>query len=260
MVPPDISRPLERVRNRLGVFSRGLEWFEEVASTNDVAVQIADRRTGEGFVVAANAQSSGRGRFGRSWASPPGAGLYVSAVLRPRAPVVPLLTLTAGVALAEGVEAATGLTTTVKWPNDLMIAGRKLAGILAEARVSADGAPFVVLGFGLNLLTAAYPADVAARATSLEAELGRSVDRGLVLAECLAALAARYAQLTAGATAEILDAWRARARPLLQRMVEWEQQGSVHRGLAIDVDEAGALLVRCGATVERVISGEVRWL
>jgi len=171
-----------------------------------------------------------------------------------------LLTLTAGVALAEGIQAATGLAAAVKWPNDLMLSGRKLAGILAEGRVARDGDPFIVLGFGINLLTAAYPADVAARATSIEAELGRPVERGLVLSECLAALSQRYTQLIGGVVSTIIDAWRARARPMLRRMVEWEQQGSLRRGMAVDVDEAGALLVNNGGTVERVIAGEVRWL
>jgi BirA family transcriptional regulator, biotin operon repressor / biotin---[acetyl-CoA-carboxylase] ligase len=260
LIPPDISLTLDRARDRLGIFAGGVAWYEEVSSTNDVAVQMAEHRPGEGIIVVANAQSSGRGRLGRTWASPPGAGLYVSVVLRPPESAVSLLTLAAGVALTEGIEAATGLAPVVKWPNDLMLSGRKLAGILAEGRVQQSGAPFIVLGFGINLLTAAYPAEIAARATSLEAELGRPVDRGLVLAECLAALAERYAQLTDGAAHVILDAWRARARPMLRRMVEWEQHGRMRRGTAVDVDERGALLVTTGDTVERVISGEVRWL
>src|SRR4051812_50008787 len=100
---------------------------------------MAARGAAEGTVVAANAQSSGRGRQGRSWASPPGAGLYVSVILHPSPVALPLLTIAAGVAIAEGVQAASGLVADLKWPNDVYVAGRKLAGILAEG-VGAGGA------------------------------------------------------------------------------------------------------------------------
>jgi BirA family biotin operon repressor/biotin-[acetyl-CoA-carboxylase] ligase len=100
-----------------------------------------------------------------------------------------------GVAVADGVQVATGLSPSLKWPNDVYVGPRKLAGILAEAGGAGDGVQHVILGFGINLLTAAYPPDVAVRATSIESELGRRCDRGLVLTECLAALADRYAAL-----------------------------------------------------------------
>ena len=118
------------------------------ASTNDIAIAAAEQGTPEGFVVAANAQSSGRGRLGRSWASPPGAGLYVSAILRPAPQVLPLITIAAGVAVADGIEAATGLRPCVKWPNDVYAGSRKLAGILAEAGSSAAGEHVVVGVYG----------------------------------------------------------------------------------------------------------------
>jgi BirA family biotin operon repressor/biotin-[acetyl-CoA-carboxylase] ligase len=221
---------------------------------------MAERGAAEGTVVAANAQSAGRGRHGRSWASPPGAGLYVSAILRPRLEAVPLLTIAAGVAIADGVHAATGLSPGVKWPNDVYVGERKLAGILAEAGSSAGEVEHVVLGFGINLLSAAYPPDVAVRATSIETELGRRVDRGLVLAECLAALAARYAALQRGEGDVVTSAWRARAAEHLGRPVEWGVDAGAQRGIAHDIDAQGALLVRVDDTIVRVISGEVRWV
>ena len=106
-------------------------------------------------MIIADTQTAGRGRQGRSWCSPPGAGLYVSVVMRPPLRAVPLLTVGAGVAIAEGIRAATGLTPALKWPNDVYVGARKLAGILAEAGSIPGGAQHVVLGFGINVLPAA---------------------------------------------------------------------------------------------------------
>jgi BirA family biotin operon repressor/biotin-[acetyl-CoA-carboxylase] ligase len=237
-----------------------VSWHEEVSSTNDVATSLAERGAAEGCVVAANSQNAGRGRMRRSWASPPGAGLYVSVILRPAAAIVPLITIAAGVAVADGVRAASGLAPRLKWPNDVYVERRKLAGILAEAGSSGHGLPHVILGFGINLLSAALPPDVAARATSLERELGRPIDRGLVLAECLASLADRYAALQHGDHHLVIEAWRAMAADSLGRIVEWEADGSTHRGVAQDIDAGGALQVRIDGTVVRVISGEMRWI
>jgi BirA family biotin operon repressor/biotin-[acetyl-CoA-carboxylase] ligase len=184
----------------------------------------------------------------------------VSVVLRPSTDVLPLVTIAAGVAVAEGIEAASGLRSCVKWPNDVYAGVRKLAGILAEAGSSPAGASHIVLGFGINVRAAAYPPEVSARATSLESELGRAVDRGLVLAECLAALAARYQMLRAGNVDAVVDAWRARAATHMGRQVEWDADRGVRHGVAHDIDRHGALLVRVDNDTVRVISGEVRWL
>ena len=253
-LPPDLAEALARAADRLGVFARPPFWYDEVGSTNDVAAALAAAGARTGTVVAAGSQRAGRGRQGRSWSSPAGAGLYVSAVLRPGALVPPLLTLAAGLAIAEGVEAATGFRAGLKWPNDLMADSRKLAGILAEACVQPEGAaPALVLGVGLNLRRAVHPPALAGVATSLEEELGRDVNRGLVLAECLAALAARWVDLLEGRDDAVLDAWRARA--VLGRPVEWD----AGRGVAEDVDGGGALIVRTERGRLRITSGEVRW-
>jgi BirA family transcriptional regulator, biotin operon repressor / biotin---[acetyl-CoA-carboxylase] ligase len=270
-----MAEPLARVAHRLGFVARRVLWYAEITSTNDLAASLADGGVEEGCVVAADAQSAGRGRLGRAWVSPAGAGVYASVVLRPPPHACGLMTLAAGVAIAEGVQAATGLQATVKWPNDLLVDRlnwssaryntpsltdrRKVAGILAEAGATADGVQHVIVGFGINLLPAAYPPEVAARATSIEAELGRPVDRGLVLAECLVALASRYRDLCVGRGARVVAEWRRRAAATFGRGVEWDEGGTVHRGVAEGIDEGGALLVRTGAGLTRVTSGEVRW-
>ena len=258
--PPDIADALASAASRLGSFGRHFIWFAEVTSTNDVAAMLAETGAAEGTVVSAEAQTAGRGRLGRVWISPPMAGLYVSLLLRPPVHVAQLVTIAAGAAVSEGIEAATGLNTGVKWPNDVHVSGRKVAGILAEAGTSGDGGQHVVLGFGINVMPAAYPPDIARRATSVEGELGRQVDRGAVLSECLAAFATHYECLRAHEHPQVLDAWRRRASTSLGRPVEWDANGSLHRGFAEDLDERGALLVRTDRGVERVISGEVRWI
>jgi BirA family biotin operon repressor/biotin-[acetyl-CoA-carboxylase] ligase len=267
-LPPELAAPLARAAGRLGPCAAGLRWYPEVGSTNDVALALAEHGADEGTVVVADAQTRGRGRLGRVWVSPPGAGVYASVILRPSDRATSLITLGTGVGLAEGVQAATGLVVHLKWPNDLFVsvdagargAGRKVAGILTERGSEPERSNWVVVGFGINVLPAAYPAEIAARATSLETELGRSVDRGLVLVECLAAVWARYRALEAGHAGDVLAAWRARAAASFGRPVEWEADGRLHRGVARDIESSGALVVGTDAGVRRIISGEVRWI
>ena len=266
-IPLELADPLQQARGRIAPLAQHVLWYQEASSTNDIASTLAESGAGEGTLVVADRQTAGRGRLGRDWASPPGVGIYATVVLRPAAHVVPLLTIAAGVAIAEGVAAATGLAARVKWPNDVVIdardgvaIGRKVAGILAEAGTAPDGGAWVVLGFGINVLPGAYPPAVAARATSLERELGRPVDRGVVLAECLAALSARYRTLQTGDAAAVVEAWRMRAAATFGRRVEWDYDGRTQQGTAQDIDPAGALLVRTEDGVRRIISGEVRWI
>jgi BirA family biotin operon repressor/biotin-[acetyl-CoA-carboxylase] ligase len=257
---------MARVSRRAGPIGRHVHWIESTASTNDVAVRLAESGAEEGTAVVAETQTAGRGRHGRVWFSPPGAGLYVSVIVRPEtSPHIDenpatLLTLASGVAIAEAVRAVTGLPAEIKWPNDVLIGGRKLAGILAESAVQAGTLQFVVVGFGVNLHPAAYPPELASRVTSIEAETSRPADRALMLAEILAAFGERYADLRAGRFDAILSAWRRLALSLPGAQVEWDSPAGVVRGRAQDIDRHGALLVRVGGKVERVIAGEVRWL
>jgi len=261
-LPDEFLEPLARAADRLGIFREQIVWYADATSTNDLAATMAERGVAEGRVVVANAQSAGRGRQGRTWVSPPGAGLYMSAVLRPHERALPLLTIAAGVAVAEGIQAATGLAADVKWPNDVYVHGRKVAGILAEASSSnaAGAIQHVILGAGINVMPAAFPPEVAGRATSLEAELGRPVDRGLLLTEYLCSLASRFDDLQSGRPAAVVGAWRARAASMLGRRVQWEGAGATRKGVALDIDDTGALVVRTAAGPVRVTAGEVRWV
>ena len=261
-VPDEFAEALALARSRLGPLAARVLWYEAIGSTNDRALAWAEGGAEEGCLVLADAQSAGRGRLGRTWASPPGAGIYASLVLRPPPHAVGLLTMAAGLGVSEGIAAATGFETHVKWPNDVCAPGRaprKLAGLLAEAGSAGDRVLYVVLGIGINVLPAAYPPAVAPRAASLEGELGRVVPRGLVLAECLAALWGRYAMLAAGDEGAVLADWRRRAAATFGRRVEWDTPSGVQTGIARDVDASGALVVAAEVGVVRLMAGEVRW-
>jgi len=213
--------------------------------------------------VFADQQTAGRGRRGHSWFSPAGSGLYVSVVLTPAGAHDPtratsLLTLAAGVAVAEGIEQAAGLAADLKWPNDVYAGGRKLAGILAEA-IESEHVRRVVLGYGINVRPDAYPPDVAFRATSLERELRRPIDREAVLVETLAALARRYKDLLAGRFDAILDAWRGRSPSAVGARVSWTLPAGRRSGTTAGIDADGALLVRTDGVTERIVGGEVEW-
>jgi BirA family transcriptional regulator, biotin operon repressor / biotin---[acetyl-CoA-carboxylase] ligase len=264
-VPLDIRDAWDRAGARLGRFAPGLHYLGTVSSTNDLALRLAATGAVEGTTLVADAQTAGRGRRGRHWFSPSGSGLYLSVILSPRdgdpsaAWIASRLSIVAGVALAEGVLASTGLPAQLKWPNDLVVERRKVAGILAEMSAGAPGRPSVVLGIGINIATTSYPRELMARATSIETELGRPVDRALVLTETLAALSRRYEDLQAGLFDAILTAWRALAPSLPGAAIEWDGPQGVIHGRAIDIDHEGRLLAQTDAGIVRLVAGEVRW-
>lgn len=265
-LPADLQAALRASAHRRGEMGEPAWYASETPSTNDVASALAERGAPQGAVVISAAQTAGRGRMGRSWHSPPGAGLYVSVVFRdPR--VAPLLTLAGGVAVADGIRAATGLPVEIKWPNDVVVrdgAARprrlKLAGVLAEASSGAEGLQYVILGFGINLRPAPLPPDVGPLATSIEAELGRSADAGAVLAETLAALETQTQRLAGGDAAAVLARWRELSPLAVGSTVEWDRDGVRVRGNTAGVDHDGALLVRGGGGMERIVSAAVRWI
>ena len=284
-LPAELAHALDRVRPRLGPLGAPVMFFSSIGSTNDVAAALAASGDAEGAVVVADAQSAGRGRRGRTWFSPPGSGLYVSVVLAPwRAReaadrATALLTIAAGVALAEAVERVSGLRAAIKWPNDLLVGRRKLAGILAEGVARSTpgaGLQSVVLGYGVNVGLSAYPPELSDRVTSLESELGKPIDRAALFAESLASMAARYDDLLAGRFDAILDAWRALAPGSRSARVSWATPSGPQSGTTAGIDETGALLVRVpggdggdgggdvrdgrDGQIVRLVAGEVHWV
>jgi BirA family transcriptional regulator, biotin operon repressor / biotin---[acetyl-CoA-carboxylase] ligase len=264
-LPEDFAAALASSADRRGAFGQSVVFQSSTRSTNDVAQALAEGGAPHGTVAVAFAQTAGRGRQGREWFSPPGAGIYMSVVVRSAA-VAPMLTLAGGVAVAEGIRQATGLPVLIKWPNDVVVEDerapgrrRKLAGILAEGSTGQSGLQHVVMGIGINVRPADYPPELAARVTSLEHELGRAVDAGLVLSEILVALNEQMGALEAGCREQVLSRWRSLAPSASGTRVSWNDHGVTLSGVTAGVDQRGALLIRTGSDIQRVISGEVLW-
>lgn len=212
-----------------------VRWLSEIDSTNRYLIDEARAGAETGLVVVADHQTAGRGRLGRTWIAPPGASLLVSLLLRPT--VTPdrrhVLVMAAGLAMAEAVEAETGVVAGLKWPNDLLVGGRKLAGILAEAAGDA-----LVVGIGVNIEWHEVPADLAAIATACNLEGGRPTTRSAVLHAFLARYAERLDDLDG-----TRSAYQARL-VTLGRRVRVEQPNGVLTGVAIGVDPDGRLRLR----------------
>ena len=239
------------------------EWLAACASTNDVCAERARAGAAAGLVIAADAQTAGRGRLGRSWHSPPGDNLYVSLLLRPtRAPAeIPPLTLLAGAAVADAV-AALGLLPRLKWPNDVQLVDRavdggvrrrKLAGILTEMATSGASVEHVVVGIGINVNGTDFPPDIADRATSVALALGRGVARAQLLASVLNAFEPRYDDFVRRGPAAAVDAFGAHAALPERCRVDDRLAGT-----ALRIDADGALVLRDDAgRIHRVVSGEI---
>ncbi len=264
-LPSALSAALRASAALRGHLGEPITYFTEMGSTNDAACRLAEHGARSGTTVVASTQTAGRGRLGRRWHSPTDAGLYVSIVIRGVAAGA-YLTLAGGVAVAQGIIRASGLPVQIKWPNDVIVPDggrqsryRKVAGVLAEASSGAAGILYAVLGFGINLRTARYPPDIADLATSIELELGRAVDGWSVLVETLAALNALLGSLDAGAPGDLLEAWRRLAPSSQGTAVVIRTSSGRVEGVTTGIDDTGALLVRVGGHVERVIAGEVAW-
>lgn len=237
---------------------------EEVDSTSAVARQLAEEGAPHGTVVIARHQLAGRGRRGRSWVALPGQQLYATVVLRPDLPADHAfeLTMLAAVALAEALEEF-GLLPAIKWPNDIELDDRKLAGILSELAAADDGHPrFVLLGVGVNVDGRAedFPEELRSRATSIRAATGRIVSVAALAASFFDRLEEWLVLHHAMGFAAVLDSWRGYTTTLgadVRALVD----GQVIAGVAEDVDEAGALLVRDAAgKLHRIVAGEVTTL
>lgn len=249
-----------------GVFGARLHYWNEVGSTNDLAAAAADRGEPEGTTFVAGAQTAGRGRLGRTWFSPQGAGLYVSTIIR-RPSLGPWITLAGGVAVADGIRAATALPVQIKWPNDIVAVGgagfrarRKIAGILAEASSGPHGLSHVTLGIGINVRTASFPPELADRASSIETELGRAVDAGAVLGRVLASLNRTIADLATTGPPPLFAHWLALSPSAQGASIEWDDGPVRMTGTTQGLAEDGALLARAADGVHRIIAGEIRWL
>lgn len=251
MSPPPPGGPVARVIGRV------VHALDEVGSTQAEVGRIAAAGAPEGIVVTARHQRAGRGRLGRAWWDRAGESLLLSVLLRPAIPAsrAPQLSLIGALAVVDALGEAAGVAAGIRWPNDVLVDGRKVCGILAEAATDADGRlDRVVLGIGLNVNQDAFPPDVAARATSLRLLTGRVHDVEALRDALLGSLDARYLVFRASDEGALRAAWRRHCLTLGERI----RTADGDEGVAVDLDETGALLVRGeGGVVRRVASGEI---
>jgi BirA family transcriptional regulator, biotin operon repressor / biotin---[acetyl-CoA-carboxylase] ligase len=233
--------------------------FETTASTSDTAKSLGTRGAAEGALVVAETQTAGRGRLGRHWISPPGTGIYASLLLRPPLPPneLPQITLSTAVAMVRALTRAVGITPGIKWPNDLILKGKKLGGILTEMETESDQIRYLVVGLGLNVNTRDFPPELTDTATSLFLEEGRSFSRVHILQTWLEEFEALYARFLAHGFPEILEEWKRHSVTLGKCVAV--RQGLRHiEGLALEVADDGALLLETArGEVVRVTSGEI---
>lgn len=240
-------------------FARQLHCYQKIGSTNSAAIDLAEAGAPEGTVVVAEEQTKGRGRLGRSWHSPAGLGIWSSIILRP--PVPPEratgLSLLAALAFARATEAELGLETQLKWPNDGLIAGRKVCGILIELSAEVDRVHYAVCGTGINVnhTVKVFPAALRKTASSLAIAAGRPVDRLAYYRRFLATFEGVYREYRREGMSPILGEYRKRSI-LLGKKVTVRQGERKVTGTAVAIDDTGALVVKTRSQEIVVRSGE----
>ena len=248
--------------SRLGVtkvVGRDIQVFEQTTSTNDVAEKLARDGVKEGAVVFAESQTKGRGRLGRKWMSPTRKGLWFSVLLRPNLhpQETTQLTVISATALRRAIKTVAGLSAEIKWPNDLLLDGKKAAGILTEMSAEMDRVRHVILGIGVDVNQEEFPPELRKIATSLKIESGKEISRAELAVEILRELDFDYARICAGKFPEVADEWES-ACATIGRNVTVHVGDRQFRGHAESLDDDGALLIRTEhGHLERVIGGDV---
>lgn len=240
-----------------------LEFLKLTASTNADAFRLAEDGTSEGTVVLADSQTGGKGRRGRLWSSPAGVNLYCSVVLRPAIMPheAPQLTFLSAVAAARAIELTTKLVPEIKWPNDLLISGKKVAGLLNEMSAETDCINFVILGIGVNLNMTAdqFPDDLRHPATSLFMESGVRVDRSRFTSAMLNELDRLYADFYAHGFGPVREEWQQRCNANGHRVIVNDSGTECTGGRFIGIDSDGAMLLRSDDDkLHRITCGDVR--
>ena len=256
--PDDVRARLEGAR-----IGRRLEFLKTTASTNADAFRLAEDGAVEGTVVLADSQSGGKGRRGRAWASPAGVNLYCSVVLRPAIMPheAPQLTFLSAVAAARAIELTTKLVPEIKWPNDLLVSGKKVAGLLNEMSAETDGINFVILGIGvnLNMTVDQFPDDLRQPATSLLLESGARVDRSCFTGTMLNELDRLYADFLARGFGPVREEWQRRCNASGRQVRVSDSGTECTGGRFIGIDSDGAMLLRSEDDVlHRITCGDVR--
>jgi BirA family biotin operon repressor/biotin-[acetyl-CoA-carboxylase] ligase len=249
---------------RLGktkVIGRDIHVFEQTTSTNDVIEKLARDGVKEGAVVFAESQTKGRGRLGRKWLSPERKGLWFSVLLRPdlRPQETTQLTVASATALRRAIQSETGLRAEIKWPNDIFIGGKKVAGILTELSAELDKVRHVILGIGVDVNQGAseFPPELRKLATSLKIESGRMISRAELATAILRELDSDYARICSGGFSEVADEWQEHCKTIGREVTIQIGERQI-RGHAESLDDDGALLLRTDhGRLERITGGDV---
>jgi BirA family biotin operon repressor/biotin-[acetyl-CoA-carboxylase] ligase len=262
---PDLLTPSEiKPMLKTNWMGKKIHYFPTLDSTNSKAYQLALNGAEEGELVIAESQEEGRGRLGRSWFSPPFLNLYLSIILRPKIPPhqAPLITLMAAVATAEAIWKFSGLAPLIKWPNDILLRDRKIAGLLNEIQSEMDRIHFVILGIGINLNMDAkmFSTEIRNVATSLKRETGEMVSRKDFIQTLLQELEDWYTIfLKEGRVPAVLEAWRKWAQ-IKGKPVKVTSFGETLVGVAVDIDSDGALILETmSGEKRRVVAGDVEY-
>ncbi|MBU0908211.1 MAG: biotin--[acetyl-CoA-carboxylase] ligase [Proteobacteria bacterium] len=235
----------------------------ETVSTNSDALELSRGGAPSGTVVIARSQTGGRGRLGKTWLSPADSGLYFSMLMRPSLDPadLPKITLAAGVALCRAVSRFSHSGPMIKWPNDLLVDGKKCGGILTESEFGKDPQPLVVLGIGLNVSTppAAFPEELQGKVTSLEAHSRKPICRTTLLQGILSAIDTIMARMEAGDFAGILEEWRSFDATVGRRLT-WVTTGrQAITGVSLGPDNEGRLHIKDDlGRIHEVLSGDIR--
>lgn len=259
MTPLDIDRIVKQLNtNRLG---GKFHYFAELGSTNVHARTLAEQGAAEGEFVIAEAQTHGRGRLGRRWESPPGVNLYFSVILRPRfLPVhAPQITLMAAVALAETIAPLIEQAPVIKWPNDILVHGRKLAGVLSEAACDSERIDYVILGIGLNInyRAVSMPSEIRRRATSVADLIGKPINRESITVRLIQNLDRCYGELEEYGFEALRSRWDV-FFGLRGRRIRIENHEQVVIGRALGIDRNGALIIEDDfGKLQNVYAGDV---
>ncbi len=259
-----LSQPATRL------LGRPLHFFDTIDSTNTSAARLAREDAAEGTVVIADAQSGGKGRLGRSWVSPPGVNLYLSVILRPRksTSAAPQLSLLASVAVAEAIVQQTQLSPAIKWPNDVLVSGKKVCGILTEMQANGPQLRSVIVGIGVNINAplSSFPEALQDRASSLFLIRGEPVDRAAFAVSLLTHLEKLYVLWLEKGFPVVGAAWEGYASELLGKSITVTAPEGIISGTVRGIDRDGALLVesvspegqaRSSPRVQRILAGDV---
>lgn len=259
--PPDLSAE-EILAGICGAFWKGVLFYEKIDSTNELASALSIKRNlDSGTVIIADMQEKGKGRMGRSWVSPPGLNIYMSIVLRPE--LGPrdstLLTIIPALACAAAVRSEAGLDIMVKWPNDLVVQGKKLGGILTELKTDLDKIHVAIIGIGLNVNMTGrdFPEEIRPIATSMREVTGKLYSRSAVIIGILREIEYLYAKLKTDGKEAMLAEWR-RVSSILGKKVNVSFGNEIISGIAEELDNDGMLILRLpSGAMKRMSAGDV---